>query len=157
MVRSRSRAFERSEMWRARGFTLLEIMVAMSLFTMIGLAVVMLMSTGVNMWLQGNRQSLREDRIEQSMPRLIQDARAILVPPQFDRVPFDTKNPDPEREPDPVVPDNRMSSGFLNYKAGDRDIRVRYWAFVRSIEGTLTDLTDLLNTAEVYVGWCHPA
>jgi len=135
MVRSWNHALERSDMRRARGFTLLEIMVAMSLFTMIGLAVVMLMSTGVNMWLQGNKQSLREDRIEQSMPRLIQDARAILVPPQFDRVPFDTRDPDPEKEPDPVVPDNRMSSGYLKYKTGDREVRVRYWAFVRSIEG----------------------
>ncbi len=38
-----------------RAFTLLEIMVAMSLFTIIGLAVVTLMSTGVDMWLRGNR------------------------------------------------------------------------------------------------------
>ncbi len=132
VVRGWSHAFERPG---ARGFTLLEIMVAMTLFTMIGLAVVMLMSTGVDMWLRGNRSSLREDRIEQSMPRLIQDARAILVPPQFDRIPFDLKNPDPDKEPEPVVPDNRMNSGYLNYKAADRDIRVRYWAFVRSIDG----------------------
>ncbi|MHC4409788.1 MAG: prepilin-type N-terminal cleavage/methylation domain-containing protein, partial [Planctomycetota bacterium] len=38
-----------------RGFTLLEILVAMSLFTLIGFSVVLLMTSGVDMWLQGTR------------------------------------------------------------------------------------------------------
>ncbi len=120
-----------------RGFTLLEIMIAMSLFTLIGLAVVSLMRTGVDMWIAGNRGSEREDRREMSLPRLEQDLRAVLVPEQIDRIPFDPKNPDPEKEPEPQPPENRFISGQHLLKIGARETpySCRYLVFVRDITG----------------------
>ncbi len=118
-------------------FTLLEIMIAMSLFSMIGLAVVTLMSTGVDMWLRGNRAAQQEDRVEMSLPRLAEDARMVTVPLQRDRIPFDPDDPDPMEPPPALVPENRMVSGVFDYKASDRGrvIPARYWAFVRNIVG----------------------
>ncbi|HEX5138023.1 MAG TPA: prepilin-type N-terminal cleavage/methylation domain-containing protein, partial [Planctomycetota bacterium] len=120
---------------RRGGFTLLEILIAMSLFTVIGLGVVLLMRTGVEMYVQGTEGSQQEDRLEQSLPRLEDDLRHVLVPPQIDRIPFDPKNPDPQEEPEPLPPANRFLSGYLTYKFGDKDIACRYLAFVRDTTG----------------------
>lgn len=118
-----------------RGFTLLEILVAMSLFTVIGLGVVLLMRTGVEMYVRGSEGSAIEDRLEQSLPRLEDDLRHVLVPTQVDRIPFDAKNPDPQEEPNPLPPVNRFVSGIHTYKIGDKDVACRYLAFVRDTTG----------------------
>jgi len=122
---------------RRRGFTLLEILISMSLFTLIGLAVVSLMRSGVDMWIAGNRGSAQEDRLEQSLPRLQADLRAVRVPKQHDRIPFDPKNPDPQEEPDPLPPENRFISGYHEIKLGAREepYLCPYLAFVRDITG----------------------
>jgi len=117
------------------GFTLLEILVAMGLFTVIGLGVVMLMRTGVEMFVKGTEASQVEDRLEQSLPRLEDDLRHVLVPTQVDRIPFDPKNPDPEEQPDPLPPANRFISGVHKYKIGDQEVACRYLAFVRDTTG----------------------
>lgn len=122
-------------MSRRGGFTLLEIMIAMSLFTVIGLGVVMLMRAGVEMYVQGSEGSLQEDRLEQSLPRLEDDLRHVLVPRQVDRIPFDKKNPDPQEQPDPLPPENRFLSAYQTYKFGDKDVACRYIAFVRDTTG----------------------
>lgn len=118
-----------------RGFTLLEILVAMSLFTVIGLGVVMLMRTGVEMFVKGTEQSQVEDRLEQSLPRLENDLRHVLVPTQVDRIPFDPKVPDPTEEPDALPPTNRFVSGVHMFRFGERDVACRYLAFVRDTTG----------------------
>lgn len=120
---------------RTRGFTLLEILIAMSLFTLIGFAVVLLMRTGVDMWVAGNRGSEVEDRREQSLPRLEQDLRHVLPSLERPRRPFDPKNPDPQKEPEPEPPDNRFLSGYQVYRIGGKDVPCRYLAFVREITG----------------------
>jgi prepilin-type N-terminal cleavage/methylation domain-containing protein len=99
-------------MMRKRGFTLLEVLIAMSLFTVLGFAVVLLMRTG-----------------------LMEDLRQVLVPYQYDRIPFDPKNPDPEELPPALPPKNRFVSGYVVYRFGDIDVRCRYLAFVRDIAG----------------------
>lgn len=118
-----------------RAFTLLEVLVAMSLFTVVGFAVVMLMSTGVEMWIRGNRGSMQVDRQEQSLPRLGDDLRMLIVPAQRDRIPFDPANPDPDREPEPRIPENRMLSGYLSVQMGDTVYPCRYLSFVRQSRG----------------------
>jgi len=118
-----------------RAFTLIEILIAMSLFTLIGFAVVAMMRTGADMWMRGTRGSEQEDRIEQSLPRLEEDLRMVLVPVQHDRIPFDPQNPDPERVPDALPPANRFLSGYMTYHMRDREVRCRYIAFVRDIAG----------------------
>jgi prepilin-type N-terminal cleavage/methylation domain-containing protein len=118
-----------------RGFTLLEILVAMSLFTVIGLGVVMLMRTGVELYVKGTEGSTIEDHLEQSLPRLEDDLRHVLVPTQVDRIPHDPKQPDPEEEPNALPPSNRFVSGTHTYKFGDKDVACRYLAFVRDTTG----------------------
>ena len=118
-----------------RGFTLLEILIAMSLFTLIGFAVVLLMRVGVDMWVAGTRGGQVEDRREQSLPRLEEDLRHVLPSLQRPRRPFDPKNPDPEKEPEPLPPDNRFISGYQVYKIKDRDVPCRYLCFVRDLTG----------------------
>jgi prepilin-type N-terminal cleavage/methylation domain-containing protein len=122
-------------MRKQRGFTLLEILVSMSLFTVIGFAVVLMMRTGVDMWLRGSRGSLQEDRLEQSLPRLEEDLRHTLPGPRYDRIPFDPDDPDPERQADPLPPDNRFISGYLTLRFADKDMRCRFLAFVRDLSG----------------------
>jgi prepilin-type N-terminal cleavage/methylation domain-containing protein len=118
-----------------RGFTLLEILIAMSLFTLLGFAVVRLMGAGIDMWTAGTRGSQQENRVEQSLPRLEDDLRMVLVPTQRDRIPFDAKDPDPEKLPPALVPDNRFISGYMLYRFGDLEVPCRYIAFVRDVTG----------------------
>jgi prepilin-type N-terminal cleavage/methylation domain-containing protein len=122
-------------MRKQRGFTLLEILISMSLFTVIGFAVVLMMRTGVDMWLRGTRGSLQEDRLEQSLPRLEEDLRHTLPGTRYDRIPFDPEDPRPERQPEPLVPENRFLSGYMNYRFGEKDIACRFAAFVRDLSG----------------------
>ena len=116
-----------------RAFTLLEVLIAMSLFTVVGFAVVVLMKAGVDMWIGGTTISQQEDRLEQSLPRLEDDVRMVSVPAQADLIPFDPQNPDPKEEPSPLPAINRMVSGVHPYKIGERTVPSRYWAFVREI------------------------
>lgn len=144
---------------RVRGFTLLEILIAMSLFTVLGLGVVLLMKTGVDMYVKGSEGSMQEDRIEQSLPRLEADLRNVLVPAQVDRIPFDPKNPDPREQPDPLPPTNRFLSGIQTYRFGDKDVACRYIAFVRDIAGLgeieiFADRAGQNARADAYIdGW----
>jgi len=118
------------------GFTLLEILIAMSLFTLIGLAVVMLMTSGVDMWLQGTRGARNEDRKEMSLPRLEEDLRHVRVGTSRDRYPVDLSAGGTEQQELPaVVPDNRFVSGYVTYKFGEREVPCRYLAFVRDLRG----------------------
>ncbi len=122
-----------------RAFTLLEVLIAMSMFTVVGFAVVLLMKAGVDMWIGGNTISQQEDRLEQSLPRLADDARMVSVPALADLIPFDPENPDPREEPAPLPAINRMVSGVHKYKIGERTVPSRYWAFVREIGPTELD------------------
>lgn len=117
------------------GFTLLEVLISMSLFTVLGLGVVLLMSTGVDMWLAGTRASIHEDQTEEGWPRLVDDLRHVLVPSPTDRIPFDPEDPDPQKLPDPLPPENRFISGYMLFPFGDTQVRCRYVAFVRDIVG----------------------
>ncbi|MHC4339002.1 MAG: PulJ/GspJ family protein [Planctomycetota bacterium] len=143
---------------RERGFTLIELLIAMGLFTLLGVAVVLLMRTGVDMWIGGTRGAQQEERVEQSLPRFEDDMRMMLVPRQRDRIPFDPKEPDPEKEPAPLMPDNRLVSGHHFYNIGRRDQpeRCRFLAFVRDITGmgeldVWLDRAGTNSKAEAYI------
>lgn len=120
----------------ARGFTLLEILVAMSLFTIIGFSVMLLMSSGVDMWLQGTRGAQNEDRKEMSLPRLEEDLRQVRVGTSRDRIPVDLKSESSQQKELPaLVPENRFLSGYMIYKFGENEVACRYLAFVRDLRG----------------------
>jgi prepilin-type N-terminal cleavage/methylation domain-containing protein len=118
-----------------RAFTLLEIMIAMSLFTLVGFAVVLLMGSGVDMWIQGTRGSQSEDRREMSLPLLEDDLRMVRIPNSRDRIPADLKGGKQQQELAAIVPKNRFTSGYIQYKFGEREIPCRYVSFVRSMQG----------------------
>ncbi|MEM8884846.1 MAG: type II secretion system protein [Planctomycetota bacterium] len=120
---------------RRSGFTLLEILIAMSLFTLIGFSVVLLMTNAVDMWMVGTRGSQNEDRKEMSLPRLEDDLRSVRTPDNRDRIPVDLKASDTQPEQPAVIPDNRFMSGYVNYTFGERQVPCRYLAFVRHING----------------------
>jgi len=120
---------------RGRGFTLLEIMIAMSLFTTIGFAVVLLMTSGMDMWLSGTRGAQQEDRREQSLPRLEEDLRHMRLPGHHDRIPVAKGETNVQAELPALVPDNRLLSNYVYYKFGDREVPCRYVSFVRDIRG----------------------
>ncbi len=130
----------------SRGFTLLEVLVAMSLFTLLGYAVVTLMKSGVEMYLGGNMVAQQEDRLELSLPRLEEDLRMMRLPSMRDRIPFDSKNPDPEKEPERLPPENRFLSGVHKYKIGREEVSCRWLAFVRDVAG-LRELDSFLLRA----------
>lgn len=131
---------------RERGFTLMEVLVAMSLFTLLGFAVVALVRSAAEMYATGTRQSVQDDHVAMSLPRLEDDLRHVRLPAQRDRIPFDPKNPDPQKEPEPLPPENRMVSGFHEWKLGRGNFRVRYLAFVRDASG-LSELEAYLLKA----------
>ena len=118
-----------------RGFTLLEVLIAMSLFTILGLGVVLLMSTGVDMWVTGTTASYQEDQAAEGWPKLVQDFRHVLVPMPSDRIPFDPKDPNPQKLPPPLPPENRFISGYVMLDFGDRQVACRYICFVRDTTG----------------------
>ena len=120
---------------RSRGFTLLEIMIAMSLFTTIGFAVVLLMTNAMDMWLTGTRGAQQEDRKEQSLPRLEDDLRHMRLPGHRDRIPVAKGDTNVQEELPALVPENRFLSNYAYYKFGDREVPCRYLAFVRDIRG----------------------
>ena len=118
-----------------RGFTLLEIVVAMSLFTILGFAVVMLMTSGVDMWLQGTRSAENEDRKEMSLPRLEDDLRHMRVGTGRDRIPVDPNVTQTQAELPAEIPVNRFLSGYVPYKFGEKEVACRYISFVRDLAG----------------------
>jgi prepilin-type N-terminal cleavage/methylation domain-containing protein len=118
-----------------RGFTLLEILVAMSLFTLIGFSVVLLMTSGVDMWLQGTRGAQNEDRKEMSLPRLEDDLRHLRVGTSRDRIPVDLSEEGPQQELPAITPANRFVSGYVTYRFGEKEVPCRYLAFVRDLSG----------------------
>ena len=118
------------------GFTLLEILISMSLFTAIGFAVVLLMTSGVDMWITGTRGAQQEDRREMSLPRLEDDLRHVRLPSPYDRIPADLSTEGSQQKELPALPPtNRFVSGYVYYKFGDKEIPCRYLAFVRDIRG----------------------
>ncbi|MHC4451928.1 MAG: PulJ/GspJ family protein, partial [Planctomycetota bacterium] len=118
-----------------RGFTLLEILVAMSLFTLIGFSVVLLMTSGVDMWLQGTRGAQNEDRKEMSLPLLEADLRHLRVGTSRDRIPVDLSEEGPQQELPAITPANRFVSGYVTYRFGEKEVPCRYLAFVRDLSG----------------------
>jgi len=120
---------------RSRGFTLLELMIAMTLFTTIGFAVALLMTSGIDMWLSGTRGAQQEDRRELSLPRLEDDLRHMRLPGHRDRIPVEKADGSVQAELPALIPDNRFLSNYVYYKFGDREVPCRYLAFVRDIRG----------------------
>ncbi len=70
-------------MRRARGFTMLELMMAMTIFSMLGMIVVMLMRQGMTIFVQGTRDSVLQDRMDTVLPQIQRRLEVLALPPSF--------------------------------------------------------------------------
>lgn len=69
---------------RSQGFTLLELVMAVAVFTMLGTMVVFLMRQGLDVFTVGTSESSALDRAETILPRMVYDLEALALPPSFD-------------------------------------------------------------------------
>lgn len=89
----------------ARGFTLLELLIAMALFAVLGIAVVSLLGQGMSIFRAGTADTRTSDRLQASLPPVVSDLAAAqpAQPPEV----FPPPPPDDETPPEPgtdVVP-----------------------------------------------------
>jgi prepilin-type N-terminal cleavage/methylation domain-containing protein len=71
----------------ARGFTLLEILLAMAIFSMLGLVVVFLMRQGMSVFATGTQDSQLLDRMDTVLPKVRQDLLRLYTGDRFDPPP----------------------------------------------------------------------
>ncbi len=71
-------------MTRTRGFTLLELLIAMALFAVLGLAVVALLGQGMNIFAEGTADTRMQDRLQAILPTIRADLAAVqpAAPPE---------------------------------------------------------------------------
>jgi len=122
---------------RARGFTILELLVAMSMFAILGIAVVSLLGQGLNLFTSGTADTTMQDRIQAALPSIREDFAAIqpveapevLTPPAPEGV-------DIPVDPTLVVegPRNRLIAGTFKPKdtGTEKPVDCVYVGFVRS-------------------------
>lgn len=71
---------------RATGFTLLELLVAMAMFAVLGTAVVALLAQGLNIFSEGTSETSMQDRLQAVLPGIREDV-ASMQPPESSGVP----------------------------------------------------------------------
>jgi prepilin-type N-terminal cleavage/methylation domain-containing protein len=122
---------------RARGFTILELLVAMSMFAILGIAVVSLLGQGLNLFTSGTADTTMQDRIQAALPSIREDFAAIQ-PVEMPEVlpPPRPEGADVPVDPTVVVegPKIRLIAGTFKPKdtGSDRGIESVYVGFVRS-------------------------
>ena len=62
-----------------RGFTLLELLIAMAIFSFLGTVVIYLMREGLSMFTEGTRAQQLQDRQESLMPQLQKDFQFAIL------------------------------------------------------------------------------
>ncbi len=129
-----------------RGFTILELMLAMAIFTMLGTLVVFMMRQGLGIFSAGTTDATLQDRTETVLPRIVQDLKLLALPSSFDPPP-----PMPSEEellagavyvPPPPV-DVRVRAGYIRLgdtaEGATKDYPCPYVAWVTDISGDRSD------------------
>jgi prepilin-type N-terminal cleavage/methylation domain-containing protein len=139
-----TRAGTRTE--NTHGFTMLELMMAMTIFSLLGMIVVMLMRQGMTIFVQGTQDSVLQDRMDTVLPQIQRRLEVIAQPPSFAPPP----PPPPEEErlagaewkPPPPVWD-RVRSGVVTPRdQPDESLKDRpcfYAAWIMDISGDRSD------------------
>jgi prepilin-type N-terminal cleavage/methylation domain-containing protein len=70
-----------------RGFTLLELLMSLAVFTMLGTMVIFLMRQGLDVFAVGTAESSAQDRAETILPRIVHDLEGLTIPANFDPPP----------------------------------------------------------------------
>lgn len=109
----------RSPRRQQSGFTLLEILISMAIFTVLGTMVVFFMRQSLNIFYAGTRESAMLDRMDTVLPQVRDDLMGIAIPDNFD-----PPRPSPTQDvldrmgrakpPPPPAVDVRLRSGFIN-------------------------------------------
>jgi prepilin-type N-terminal cleavage/methylation domain-containing protein len=139
-----------------RGFTLLEVLLAMTIFSMLGLVVVFLMRQGMSVFATGTADSQVLDRMDTVLPKVRRDLVRLYTGDRFDPP---APPPDAERlqetrkeVPPPPPVDVRLRSGTITLRdapPGLRDVRCTYFAFVTA---TTEEWRDALLRRDVTPG-----
>lgn len=136
----------RSQGSEAHGFTMLELIMAMVIFTFLGLLVVVLMRQGLSIFVQGTRDSILQDRMDTVLPQIERKLDVLALPASFDAPP-----PPPSEEelmaevqwtPPPPV-DERLRSTYITLRDTPegplKDVPCFYAAWVTDIAGNRND------------------
>ena len=123
----------------ARGFTLLELLVAMALFAILGVAVVALLGQGLAIFSEGTADTTMQDRLQSALPQLRSDFAAIMPvePPEVLPPPIseEARQQATAGSAAPVAeaPAVRLRSGWLRLRDVPTDWPPVYFvAFVRA-------------------------
>lgn len=122
-----------------RGYTLLELLIAMSIFAILGTSAVVMMRQGATLFSAGTRENELSDRGDTLLPPILADLARLQIPDAFDPVPppptaeqLGSSRPPPL--PPPVV--QQLRSGLLKLReAADTNLRsfpCPWFAFVVS-------------------------
>jgi prepilin-type N-terminal cleavage/methylation domain-containing protein len=71
----------------SRGFTLLEILIAMAIFTVLGTMVVYFMRQSLNIFTMGTKESGYLDRLDMVLPQVRDDLQGLIVPAEVEPPP----------------------------------------------------------------------
>lgn len=138
------------------GFTMIELIIAMSLLSMLGIMIIAMMSDGMRIFSQGMGESAKLDRTGTILPTIRSDISKLLVPDPGDPPPppapiRDLRDPEPERPTPPVW--QRLISGYQPLKnqpeGPTKDMMVFCAAWVIDIS---SDMPALLRTRGGGVG-----
>lgn len=100
-----------------RGFTLLELLVALALFSVLGVAIVALLGQGLSLFSEGTADTSMQDRLQSILPMVVADLAAIqpAEPPEVLPPPL-PENTDPNslpKAPPQEAPAVRLRSGMV--------------------------------------------
>lgn len=68
----------------SRGFTMMELLMAMAIFSMLGLTVVILMRQAMTVFTSGTRGGLLQDRMATTIPQIEHSLKLVSLPASFD-------------------------------------------------------------------------
>ncbi|MDJ0974823.1 MAG: type II secretion system protein [Planctomycetota bacterium] len=139
------------------GFTMIELIVAMAIFTMLGSMVVFLMRQGLDIFDQGTREAALYDRLDNVLPIVEQDLKTMQIVRDTDPPPLsDERDPGAIRRESATLPpppvNVRLRSTHIPMKTGlaESDGRygymMPYFAFVADMSEGADPLFSRLPT-----------
>ncbi len=112
-----------------RGFTMVELLLAISVFSILGTFVVYMMRQGLGIFATGTTESSLQDRTETMLPRIVRDFEGLAIPASFD-------------PPPPPPTEEEKLQGHDRPPPPPEDVRLRAcWITLRDVpEGPLKSL-----------------
>lgn len=134
-----------------RGFTLLEILIAMSLFVMLGGMVVVFLRQSLDIFYTGTRESAQLDRQDSVLPQVRADLANLTLPATFQAPSppppqdvLDRKGAEAPKPPPPVLV--RLRAGFIKpQRVGDPLFKDVTWPYIAFVVGDANEGADRLR------------